>query len=78
MPEQIKSAKTITIFNLVVCRSMLSKIPEKLTIPVIKISPTDGKFLLTPAPGSKGPSPRVTKPICGDEPREASIATIRH
>ncbi len=47
------------------------------TIPVICISPTWGKDLLTPEPGDKGPSLMLTKPILSNLPKEASIATIK-
>ena len=77
MPRLIQSASFITIESLVDCKSRLSNIPVKFTIPVIKISPASGRvFLFTPIPGFKLPIPSVIYPIWALVPREASTAII--
>ena len=62
MPETIESAICTTVASRVLCRRKWSNAPAIFTIPVIEISPTGGKVLCTPNPGSKAPSETVRKP----------------
>ena len=48
--------------------------PPTFTVPVMCICPTGGSCLLTPAPGSNGPSLTEMLPTLSSLPRQASIA----
>ena len=76
IPLAINSARSTTVESFVVCKVRWLFVLEALTMPVIKASPTQGSFLLTPIPGESGPVPDVTCPICCLIPSDASTAII--